>query len=417
MQAGPSILLAATFLIGLVPSGIGAGLDWPRWRGPDCNGISRETGWSTTWPSQGPRQFWKTQIGIGFSSFAVAGNRVYTMGHRDGQDVVWCLDADTGREIWKHRYAAELDARLYEGGPNSTPTLDGNSLFTLGRHGQVFCLDAASGKVIWKTDLMKEHGLTEPGQDWWGFTGSPLVEGDLVILNAGTHGMAFNKKTGKVAWTTGKGANGYASPVPFDAGGGRRGVAIFAAKTLGAVDAKNGHEIWVLPWKTAYEINAADPIFADGHVFVSSGYRTGGGLFKINGAKLTEVWRSQEMHNQMNPGLLIDGHLYGISGQERHSGDLRCVEFMTGKVKWKEPATGMGSVMAADGKLIALSERGELIIAEAKPDAFKALARAQVLGGRCWTVPMLSHGRIFCRNAKGDCVCLDVRGASSTQGQ
>ena len=414
MHAGQSILLAATSLFGLVSSGVTAEFDWPRWRGPDCNGISKETGWSTTWPSEGPRRLWKAQIGIGFSSFAVAGKRVYTMGHRDDQDILWCFDTDTGREIWKHPYAAELDARLYEGGPNSTPALDGNLLFTLGRHGQLFCLNASDGKVVWKTDLMKDHGLTEPGQNWWGFSGSPLVEGDLVILNAGTHGMAFNKKNGKLAWSTGKGANGYASPVPFDAGS-RRGVAIFAAQSIGAVDAKTGQELWVLPWKTSYDINAADPIFAEGHVFVSSGYRTGGALFKLDKARLTEVWRSQEMHNQLNPSLYLDGHLYGISGQNGYSGDLRCVEFMTGKVKWKDPSTGMGSVMAADGKLIALSERGELIIAEAKPHAFKALARTQVLGGRCWTVPVLSHGRIFCRNAKGDCVCLDVRGSQSKQ--
>jgi outer membrane protein assembly factor BamB len=411
---GPSILLAATCLSAIAQSGVAAGLDWPRWRGPDHNGISKETGWSTSWPSEGPRRLWKAQVGVGFSSFAVAGQRAYTMGHRDGKDVVWCFDTDTGRELWKYQYTAELDARLYEGGPNSTPTLDGDLLFTLGRHGQVFCLDASDGRVVWKTDLMKDHRLTEPGQDWWGFSGSPLVEGDLVILNAGTHGMAFNKKTGKVAWSTGKSANGYASPVPFDAGG-RRGVAVFAAKSLGAVDAKTGSELWALPWKTSYGINAADPIFSDGHVFVSSGYRTGGGLFKIDGAKLTEVWRSQEMHNQMNPSLLLGGHLYGISGQNGYSGDLRCVEFMTGKVKWKEPATGMGSVMAADGKLIVLSERGELIFAEAKPDAFKALARTQVLGGRCWTVPVLSHGRIFCRNAKGDCICLDVSSGNAAQ--
>jgi len=417
MHAGPTMLLfVATYLFGFAPSAVAAGLDWPRWRGPDVNGISKETGWSTAWPANGPRQLWKTQIGIGFSSFAVAGQRVFTMGHRDGQDIVWCLDTDTGREIWKYHYAADLDARLYEGGPNSTPTLDGDLLFTLGRHGQLFCLNATNGRVVWKTDLMKDHGLSEPGQDWWGFAGSPLVESDLLILNAGTHGMAFNKKTGKVAWSTGKGANGYASPVPFDADG-RRGVAIFAAKSLGAVDAKTGQELWVLPWKTMYEINAADPIFSDGHLFVSSGYRTGGGLFKLDGAKLTEVWRSQEMHSQMNPSLLLGGHLYGISGQERRSGDLRCVEFMTGKVKWKEPATGMGSVMAADGKLIVLGERGTKNPAEAKPDGFKALARAQVLGGRCWTVPVLSHGRIFCRNAKGDCVCLDVRGIQTDQSQ
>ena len=386
-----------------------AGLDWPCWRGPDHDGISKESGWATTWPAEGPKQLWKVGVGIGFSSCSVVGNRVYTMGHRDGSDHVRCLDALTGKEIWKWSYPAQLDARLYEGGPNSTPAVADGLVFTLGRYGEAHCLGAADGKLVWQQNLMKEFTLKEPGQDWWGFTGSPLVEGDLVILAAGTHGLALDKKTGRRVWFTGTGANGYASPVPV-LHQGQRAIAVFGARSLGVVDAKNGRLLRELPWKTAYDVNAADPIFADGHVFLSSGYRTGGGLFKLGDGRPTEVWKSAEMHNQMNPSVLLGGHLFGVSGQNGRGGDLRCVEFMTGAVQWKEPTFGMGSVMAADGKLIALSEKGELIIAEAKPDAFKALARAQVLGGRCWTVPVLSHGLIYCRNARGDLVCLDVRG-------
>lgn len=388
-----------------------AAADWPQWRGPEHNGISKETGWSATWPASGPKQLWKTSVGVGFSACSVVGNRVFTMGHRDGSDYVWCLDTANGKEVWKFSYPAQLDPRLYEGGPNATPTVADGQVFTLGRYGEVFCLSAKDGKVVWKKNLMTDFGLTEPGKDWWGFTGSPLVEGDLVIYAAGTHGLALDRKTGREAWTTGKGPNSYASPVPVTLGG-KRAVAVFAARTLGVVEAKTGKPLWELPWKTAYDINSADPIFADGHLFLSSGYRTGGGLFKLGEGVPAQVWKSQEMHNQMNPSVLVGGHLYGPSGQNGRGGDLRCVEFMTGAVKWKEPTFGMGSVMAADGKLIALSEKGELIIAEAKPDAFKPLARAQVLGGRCWTVPVLSHGLIYCRNARGDLVCLDVRGNS-----
>lgn len=385
-----------------------AGLDWPGWRGPEANGISKETGWQTRWPAEGPKRLWKASVGVGFSSFAVVGDRVWTMGHAGDKDTVFCLDAETGRVLWKHSYPAALDARLYEGGPNATPSVQGGFVFTLGRQGQVYCLNADDGKVVWRRDLMKDFGLTEPGQDWWGFTGSPLLEGDLVIFNAGSHGLALHKKDGKTAWTTGQGAASYATPVAFDAGG-TRAVAVMAAKSLGAVEARTGRKLWELPWKTAYDINAADPIFARGHVFVSSGYRTGGALYQINGTELKEVWKSQEMHNQMNPSVLFGEHLYGISGQERRSGDLRCVEFLTGKVRWKEPAAGMGSVIIAGGHLLLLTEKGELIVAPVSPEKFVPTGRTQVLGGRCWTSPVLSHGRIYCRNARGDVVCLDVR--------
>lgn len=401
------ILACTSLVLAMLPAGA-AGRDWPQWRGPNHDGISQETGWQTQWPGAGPKQLWKASVGTGFSSFAVAGNRVFTMGHAGGQDTVFCLDTDTGRVVWKHSYPAALDARLYEGGPNATPTINAGLVFTLGRQGQVHCVVEADGKPLWSRDLMKDFGLKEPGQDWWGFTGSPLVEGEVVILNAGTRGVALDKRTGKTAWFSGTGAASYATPVAFDAGG-QRAVAVFAAKSLIASDARTGRLIWELPWKTSYDINAADPIFAEGHVFVSSGYRSGGALYKMEGTSFKEVWKSQEMHTQMNPAVLYQGHLYGISGQNGRSGDLRCVEFLTGKVLWKEPAAGMGAFLIAGGQIVLLTEKGELITGPASPDKFTITGRAQVLGGRCWTAPVLSHGRIYCRNARGEVVCLDVR--------
>lgn len=406
------LALTLTLLFALAPILQGAGLDWPRWRGPANTGVSKESGWSTDWPAQGPKILWKAAVGIGFSSIAVAQGRVYTMGHRDEQDVVSCFDAVSGREIWKHSYPEKLDARLYEGGPNATPTVDGGSVFTFSRYGEALCLNAADGKVLWQKNLMREFDLKEPGRDWWGFTGSPLVEGNLVIYAAGTHGIALDKKTGKTAWSTGKGPNGYASPVAVTLDG-KHAVAMLSAKALGVVDLKSGSTLWELPWKTSYDVNAADPIFADGHVFISSGYRSGGALFKLGAGEPQQVWKSQDMHNQMCPSVLVGQHLYGISGQNGRSGDLRCVEFLTGKLLWKEASAGLGSVIAADGKLVVLSEKGELIIAEASPESFKPLARAQVLGGRCWTAPALSHGLIYCRNATGTLVCVDVRGGKN----
>jgi outer membrane protein assembly factor BamB len=143
-------------------------------------------------------------------------------------------------------------------------------------------------------------------------------------------------------------------------------------------------------------------------MFVSSGYRTGGALLDVAAGRPSVVWKNQNMHNQLNACVLIKDHLYGTSGQSGHTGDLRCVDFNTGEVKWKEDTAGLGALMAAGGKLIVLGEKGELIIAEATPEKFKPLARAQVLGGKCWTTPVLSNGRIYCRNSQGALVCVDV---------
>jgi outer membrane protein assembly factor BamB len=377
--------------------------DWPRWRGPDLNGISKEKSWTTVWPKEGPRQLWKANAGMGFSSITVSERRAFTMGNKDEQDTVYCFDAATGKEVWRYAYAEPLDPRFYEGGTSCTPTVEGETAYVLSRKGKLFSLDASSGKVKWQKDIAREHGLTIPE---WGFAGAPLVQGELLILNAGTHGLALKKASGELAWSTGTASAGYATPLPFET---RSGVAlaIFGWRTLAAVALSDGKVLWEIPWKTDYDINAADPIVSGDKMFISSGYRKGGALFKLDG-KPTQIWAGQSMHNQLNSSVLIDKHLYGISGQNGREADLRCVEFETGTVRWQEKSAGFGALMAADGKLIVLSEKGELIIAEATAQKFNALARAQVLGGKCWTVPVLAGGRIYCRNVQGNLVCVDV---------
>ncbi len=412
---GARTLIALATLVSLAASTASLpATDWPRWRGPDLNGISPEKGWSVAWPKEGPKQLWKANIGTGFSSMAVAGGRVFALGNRNNEDTVYCFDAVTGRENWKHSYAEPLDPKYYEGGPSATPTADGGNVYTFSRAGLLFCFEAATGKIVWQKNVAQELGLDTAKGDYWGFAGSPLVEGDLLILNAGAAGVALDKATGKVAWHNGKDACGYATPVPFD-NDGKRAIALFAAKAVVAVEPKTGRELWQFPWKTSYDVNAADPIFSGNSMFVSSGYRSGGAVVKRDGGTFTTVWKNQNMHNQMSPSVLIGGHLYGCSGQNGKGGDLRCVDWQTGDVKWKEASAGLGALMAADGKLIVLGEKGELIVAEATPDAFKPLARAQVTGGKCWTAPVLANGRIYCRSAKGDLVCVDVSGKASTK--
>lgn len=406
-----TIVWAACFLANVFPLPA-AEYDWYRWRGPHLNGVSLETGWLSTWPKDGPKQLWKASVGAGFSSVSVSQGRVYTMGNNDGTESVSCLESESGKEIWKHSYPSPLDDHYYEGGTSVTPTVDGDAVYSLSKRGQLFCFEAATGQVKWSRNLPQETGVKIPE---WGFAGSPLIQGHLLILNAGSAGLALNKANGKVLWSTGQDAAGYGSAVPF-AMGDQRAVAIFAAKHIVGVNIKNGEELWRHPWKTSYDVNAADPIIAGDKVFLSSGYGAGCGVIQFGPGQTSLVWKNKTMRNHFNSCVLVGDYIYGIDGQaEDEHPPLRCLDFKTGAVKWSEPIPGTGTLMAAEGKLIVLAGRGELIIAEAAPARFHALARAQVLGGKCWAAPVLSNGRIYCRNGRGDLVCLDVQGKLSTQ--
>jgi outer membrane protein assembly factor BamB len=407
-----SILLVTLVLLALasICSASDAGLDWYRWRGPDLNGISHETAWSTQWPKEGPSQLWKASVGTGFSSVSVSRGRVFTMGHAAEQDTVFCFDAATGALLWKHSFPCALDAKYYEGGPGATPTVDGERVYTLSKRGHLFCFEAASGQVVWQKDLIQELGVAKPE---WGFAGSPLVQDNLLLLNLGSAGTAVDKQSGKVVWTSGKEAAGYATPVPCKLGG-QEAVLIFAAKALVAANARNGRELWRLPWVTRWNINAADPIVVGGKVFLST-FDQGGALLELNEGPPNELWRSKSMGNHFNSCVIIGGAIYGFDGNtDKPDPHLRCLSLKTGEVLWSHKGLGLGSLTVAGDKLILLSDKGELIVAEASPAAFKPLARAQVLGGKCWTVPVLSHGRIYCRNARGELVCVDVSGRKSS---
>ena len=380
--------------------------DWPRWRGPDMTGLSREKGWTADWPKEGPKLLWRANVATGFSAVAVAQGCLFTLGNSNETEIVWCLDAATGRQLWRHSYACPSDPQYHEGGPGATPTLDGARVYTLGKRGHLFCLEAATGKVVWQRNVTNELGAVKPR---WGFAGSPLFVGDLLILNAGAAGGALDRQTGKAVWNSGTNAAGYATPVPYSADG-ERCVAIFAAKALVGVRVRDGRVLWRHPWETKWDINAVDPIPVGQRFFVSS-FDRGGALLDVSDRPPKIVWENREMLNNFNSCVHLNGFLYGVNGHFDHPyRDLRCLDAATGEVKWKYESLGLGSLMAADGKLIVLSDKGELVVAEATPIGFKPLARAHVLGGKCWTVPVLANGRIYCRNATGTLICLDVRG-------
>ena len=392
-----SLMAAAAVLTSTSPAA-----DWPQWRGPNRDGISSETV-SAAWPAEGPKVLWRAAVGTGFSSISVSHGRVYTMGNTNNEDTIWCFEAVTGRRIWQHAYPAPLSPQWYEGGPGATPTVSGDRVFTISKWGDVFCLDAAKGTVVWQRDLRRDG--VKPNR--WGFAGSPLVWGDLVILNAGTAGIALDRGTGTVVWSNGTNAAGYASPTRF-VSGGKESVLIFAAKHLIALEPKSGRERWRQPWETEWDTNNADPLVHGDSIFISS-FSRGCGLFSVASGQPVLTYTNKVLSNHLSPGILLGEYLYAFNGEAKQDTDFRCIHLPTGQLKWTRKDPAFGSLILAGDKLVVLSEKGELLVGQASPEEFKPLARAKVLNGVGWTPSALADGRLYVRNAKGELRCLEAK--------
>ena len=379
--------------------------DWTRWRGPNLDGISRETHWIAEWPQAGPKILWSCDVGTGFSSIVVQGERAYTMGHVDENDVVYCLDVNDGHTLWTHEYKTPLDDRDFEGGPTSTPTVDGDRLYVLSRAGDLFCLDNQNGSLSWQSQVAEAAVVRVPG---WGFSAPPLVVGDKLVLNVGESGTVLNKHDGRILWSSADKECGYASPVLMTSAS-KPTVVFASARAFIGVDLETGEQLWSERWLTSFNCNAADPIVHDSRMFVSSAYNRGAALFEFQNEKPKLVWKTKDMQNQLHSSLLYNEHLYGIDGDMEVGARLKCMEWSTGKVVWSVDNLRPGGLSIADGKLILLTEAGELLIAPATPDGFSPVARGQVLQGKCWTVPVLANGRVYCRSIQGQVACVDCR--------
>ncbi|UCF96691.1 MAG: PQQ-like beta-propeller repeat protein [Spirochaetaceae bacterium] len=388
------------FILLIVPRTFG---DWPQWRGPERNGISSETNWDSKTLARGPRILWKVNVGLGYSSVAVRGNLLYTMGNDRGKDGVYCLDTRTGREVWSYSYPAKS---MQYPGPRATPTIDGNLLYALSSDGQLTCFSADRGKIQWRRNIVTDFGTQPPN---WGFACSPVIEGELLLLNAGPAGLALYKQSGKLVWSSGSGTGGYATPVVYDQRG-KRYAAIFGRRAIYGVEVQTGKQAWSYPWTTDNDVNAADPLVFDNRVFISSNYGAGSALLDISGRQPKVLWRNRSLNSHFSSFVLIDGYIYGNDGfAGRRYGVFRCLDAKTGREQWAEDL-GFGSLIAADGKLILLTEQGNLHIAEATSASYQEISSApSILSSSCWTPPVLCNGLIYLRNHRGELVCLDVR--------
>ena len=407
--------LTLTMLLLITISAITAyAADWPNYRGPDYNGISEETPSISTWTDGKPNILWKASTSKGYSSVTVSNGKLYTLGNNgkksidesEHKDIVYCLDAETGKEIWTYEYQCPLAPKSYPGGTSSTPTVATGKVYTISKNGKAFCLNARTGELIWSKDFIKDFGIKPPT---WGFAGSALISGDLVIYNAGTWGIALNKNLGKVVWQNGTGKSGYSTPVPYTANG-KKTVAIFSQNTAAAVLVSSGEKLWTHSWPTKHDINAADPIISGNKVFISSGYEHGCVLLEINNNKITELWKNKNLRSKMNGPVLKDGYLYGIGETNK----VKCIDFNTGEVKWSQKGYGLGSLILANDTLIIVSDKGKLALAKATPDKFTEIASGQIFSGKCWQTPIIANGKIYARNYEGDVVCVDASKSKAT---
>lgn len=388
-----------------VPASVKESDDWPNWGGPSHDLNLRKGILIAEWPKDGLPVAWTREIGIGFSSMSVVDGRMMAMGHVDGNEHVWCLDAASGEVHWKHSYPCRLIDNLHEGGPCSTPTIDGNLVYTLGKEGQLFCLQMADGSVVWQKDLQQDLGMKLPE---WGFSSSARILEKQLILEAGRV-VSYDKTDGAKLWQTELHDAGYGSAATFD-DQGRALLATLDCNGLRIVNSVDGTEVAFQEWKSPYQTNSTTPIISGDTIFVSTGYKVGCGMFRFWNNSLEPIYVNHEMRNHFSNSVLQDGHFYGFDGDShsRRNVTLTCLEAATGKSVWKQRGLGCGSLMIVDGRLLALSDQGDLVLVEASPAGYEELARSPFLEGRCWTVPIVSGGRVYGRNAAGRLVCAEL---------
>ena len=391
-----------------VLTGIGFAADWPQWLGPNRDGVSSETGLQKDWPDSIPPVLWRTPLGEGFSGIAVARGAVYTMFAEGEDEYAVCLDAATGKERWRVKTGSKFSDWEGGNGPRATPAVDADRVFFLGANGQLYALDVDDGKTAWFHVFQTEYRSEPPH---WGFSTSPLIEGELLIVEAGGVAgrsfIAFHKTTGEIAWASQDDAPSYASPIAITVSDIRQ-IVFFPATGLVGVAPKDGQLLWRHPWETGPNVNAATPLFlAPDKIFISSGYGKGATVIQLisqNGQiAVKTVWRNRSMKNHFATSVHHQGYLYGFD-----NAILKCIAADTGQEQWRKRGFQKGSLIFFDDHLIILGEQGKLALVEATPEAYREIASAQVLSPRCWTAPSLAHGLLYLRNHT-EMICLDLR--------
>jgi outer membrane protein assembly factor BamB len=401
--------------------------EWPQWRGPARDGVSRATSLLTDWAGKKPPILWKQPLGKGYSSIAVAHGRLYTMDRRGAEERVVCLDAATGKDIWNHAYQANFGliqaGERNTPGPRATPTVYDGRIYTVGAVGKFLCLEATAianaAKVLWQHDLAEEYDLLsgiQPRMPAWGIACSPLIEGELVIVQPGGESgsiVAFDRRTGEVRWRALADVSGYSSPIAATVAGVRQIIAMTGDRSVG-LRAADGTLLWSYEFATGFHGNIATPIVAGNYVFISADYGTGCAMLQLSadgqgGVKAEPVYfkNNKLMRNHHSTCVLRDGFLFGFDKDF-----LKCVDLRTGEEKWNAARqVDKGSVVCAGDHLVVLTQNGLLVSVAATPEKFVKKGEMQVLEsdtGTTWAVPALADGRLYLRDGT-QIVCIDLR--------
>jgi outer membrane protein assembly factor BamB len=382
------------------PAQAPTGTDWPQWRGPERTGLSKETGLLKQWPAGGPPRVWTiSNLGAGYGSVAISGDRIYVQSRIGRQSTVASLNRADGKMIWSKALGSAGDNDRGPG-PRSTPTVDGDRVYVLTENGDLAALKTADGSALWQLNILRDFGGRNIS---WDISESPLVDGNMLIVTPGGRGasvVALDKMSGKPIWTSKELSDqaGYASVIAADVQGVRTLMTLTAGAGVG-LRASDGKLMWRYPRVANSTANIATPIFYDNKVFYTSDYDTGGALLglKAQGGSVAaqEIYFTREMKNHHGGVVLVNGYLYGFN-----SSILACLDFATGKIMWRDRSVGKGSLAYADGNLYILSESNVVGLAAASPNGYEEKGRFQIAdqGWPSWAHPVVSGGRLYIRN-------------------
>lgn len=392
--------------------------EWGQFLGPKRNGLSSETGLNLDWDKKAPKTVWKVPLGSGYSSLAIAGDRLVTMAKRGDRDYIVCLSTDNGKELWAVDAAPTYVDKQRAGlGPRSTPTIAGEFVYCLLPRGDLLCVALKDGKQKWKTNIFEVSGAKEQFGDfyYWGVSYSPLVEGDLVITQPGGQQnnsvLALNKDDGKKVWLTGSDPMGYGSPLVITVHQRRLLICPTGQSVLG-LDPVKGDVLWRYAFGNQANATCASPVWANDLLFVSAAYGTGCAALEIvkDGDKLSvrEKWKNKNLQNLMATSIILDGYAYGCHG-DLNANLMKCIDLKTGEVKWEErQKEGRFALVAAEGHLVCLSEKGSIFLVEANHERLVEKGRLdKVLAYKAWAMPALAKKRLYMRD-ETHVLCLDV---------
>ncbi|MFQ5461226.1 MAG: PQQ-binding-like beta-propeller repeat protein [Phycisphaerae bacterium] len=423
--------------------------DWPTFLGPHHDGSTPETPLLTRFPPGGPNIVWAAEIGTGYASPAIVGDRLIVF-HRIGdEEIVDCLNGETGRRLWRHAYPTHYHDRYqFSGGPRSSPTIHDGLVFTYGAEGMLHCLDLDTGEVRWRTNIIEKYKVA---QNFFGVGSTPLVWEDVLVVLVGASGgpcvVGLDKQSGAVRWQAGSGwSAGYASPIPATIHGQDRVLMFTGGDSeppdggLLSIDPATGGIDRRVPFrsKNYTSVNAANPVVVGHQVFLTSSYKTGGALVNLRSDIGYDIaWKNNHLRSQFATPIHRDGYLYGFDEINRHNCGLVCVELSTGRQlwrvvpQWKERrmrnnaqqeqtvTAGRASIISADGHFLLLGEEGQLAWVDLSPQGYKELSKTTLFDApQTWTPPAIGHGLLYIRQNKIDrstkapprILCYDLRG-------